>query len=174
MLTLFTISRKAQNFWHYTTMCNMLSFQDLTAKTQSRLIMENMQMCYSLTMSYYFFGHNANTAVEQEEHTGILTGLGDYIRRWCPYALGMPPALYSDYYRPPWATNSRFEERHRTLSANIGLSLKDIGIMGYILLYSLNLYDVTESQLREWKATEKDILTIKKVRKFIETIYVRL
>ena len=43
----------------------MLSFQDLTAKTQSRLIIENMQMCYSLTMSYYFFGHNATTAVEQ-------------------------------------------------------------------------------------------------------------
>ena len=35
--------------------------------------------------------------------------------------------------------------------------------MGYILLYSLTLYDVTESQLREWKATEKDIVTIKKV-----------
>lgn len=39
----------------------------------------------------------------------------------------------------------------------------DVGILGYIVLYSLTLYNVTDSQLRDWKATEKDILTIKKV-----------
>ena len=45
--------------------------------------------------------------------------------------------------------------------------------MGYILLYSLTLYDVTESQLREWKATEKDIVTIKKVN-ILDTSHLNL
>ena len=65
MLALFSISRKAQNYWHYTTMCSMPGFNNLTTRTQALLMAKNMQMCYSLTMSYYFFGHNATTAVEQ-------------------------------------------------------------------------------------------------------------
>ena len=71
----------------------------VTCRTQGRLIVENMQSCYSLTMSYYFFGHSSDTAVGQEEQTGILTGLGDFIRASAPMALAMPPAIYDDYYR---------------------------------------------------------------------------
>ena len=37
----------------------------LFARTQGKLIMENMQSCYSLTMSYYFFGHSSDTVVGQ-------------------------------------------------------------------------------------------------------------
>ena len=100
------------------TSCN------LTSRTQSQLIVQNMQMCYSLTMSYYFFGHNSTTAIDQEEQTGILTGLGDFIRANAPYALSMPPAFYEDYYRSPWATTVEFEELHRKISKEIGVSLK--------------------------------------------------
>ena len=86
--------------------------------------MANMQMCYSLTMSYYFFGHQAHTAISQEEQTGILTGLGDFIHSHAPYALSMPPARYEDYYMSPWATNTHFEECHRKISEDIGSSLR--------------------------------------------------
>lgn len=81
-------------------------------------------MCYSLTMSYYFFGHGATTAVGQEEETGILTGLGEFIRSHAPGALAMPPAVYEDYYSSPWASTLQLEHRHREISAEIGLSLR--------------------------------------------------
>ena len=96
----------------------------MLVRTQSQLIMENMQMCYAITMSYYFFGHNATTAVGQEEQTGILTGLGDFIRGQAPVALSMPPAVYEDYYRSPWATSTQFEDRHKKISTEIGLSFR--------------------------------------------------
>ena len=91
----------------------------MLVRTQSQLIMENMQMCYAITMSYYFFGHNATTAVGQEEQTGILTGLGDFIRGQAPVALSMPPAVYEDYYRSPWATSTQFEDRHKKISTEM-------------------------------------------------------
>ena len=143
--------------------------------------MENMQMCYVLTMSYYFFGHQATTAVGQEEQTGIVTGLGDFIRSSAPVALSMPPALYEDYYRSPWATSTHFEQRHQNISEDIGHSLRgeisddsrsgeveylylDIGILGYIVMYSLTLYNVSDEAFQQWKTPDKDIAAIKNVR----------
>ena len=62
-------------------------------------------------------------SVFDEEMTGILTGLLGYIHDYAPAALRMPAANYSDYYRPPWATHKYFEDRHRTLSQDIGNSI---------------------------------------------------
>ena len=62
-------------------------------------------------------------SVFEEEKTGILTGLLGYIHDYAPAALRMPAANYSDYYRPPWATHKYFEDRHRTLSQDIGNSI---------------------------------------------------
>ena len=75
-------------------------------------------------MSYYFFGHQAHTAISQEEQTGILTGLWDFIYSQAPYVLSMPPARYEEYYVSPWATNSHFEVCHRNISEDIGSSLR--------------------------------------------------
>jgi len=47
-------------------------------------------MCYSLNTAYYFFGHEARTALGQEEETGLVTGLGKYILEYAPYAASMP------------------------------------------------------------------------------------
>ena len=63
------------------------------------------------------------SSVFEEEKTGILTGLLGYIHDHAPAALRMPAAYYSDYYRPPWATHKYFEDRHRTLSQDIGKSI---------------------------------------------------
>ena len=60
----------------------------------------------------------------QEEETGFITGLGDYIRANAPYARDMGPARYDDYYKAPWATSREFEERHKRISAEVGASLK--------------------------------------------------
>ena len=43
------------------------------------------------------------------------------------------------------------------------LNFVDIGILGYIVLYSLTLYNVSDEILQDWQTPEKDIKTIKKV-----------
>ena len=58
-----------------------------------------MQSCFALNCSMYFYGHSAATSIEQEEQTGIITGLGAYIMANYPAAKDMPPALYESYYR---------------------------------------------------------------------------
>lgn len=90
-----------------------------------------MQLCFSLNNSYYFFGHDSNTAIGQEEETGFVTGLGDYIRANASYALEMGAAKYDDYYRAPWATSRDLEERHKQISKEIGTSLKGSCYMIY-------------------------------------------
>ena len=60
----------------------------------------------------------------QEEDTGFITGLGDYIRANAPFASDMGPARYDDYYKAPWATSREFEERHKRISSEVGASLK--------------------------------------------------
>ena len=62
--------------------------------------------------------------VGQEEETGILTGLADYVRAQAPHALGMPSDDYDHYYKPPWATSRDLEQKHRDISQEIGISLK--------------------------------------------------
>ena len=37
-------------------------------RTQNKLIMTNMQFCFSLNCAYFFFGHNAKTAIGQAGH----------------------------------------------------------------------------------------------------------
>ena len=62
--------------------------------------------------------------MSQEEQTGFLTGLGDYIRSNAPYALDMGVATYRDYFKTPWATSREFEDKHREISFETGHSLK--------------------------------------------------
>ena len=57
------------------------------------------------------------------------------------------------------------------------LNFVDIGILGYIVLYSLTLYNVSDEILQDWQTPEKDIKTIKKVfniQKFIIYIFLCL
>ena len=39
----------------------------------------------------------------------------------------------------------------------------DVGILGYIVLYSLNLYNVSDETLQDWNTPDKDITIIKNV-----------
>ena len=124
MLNVFATSKKSQNFYHYKTMCSMPFFKDLTTRAQNNLIRRNTQMCFSLNNAYYFFGHTGSTSIEQEEQTGIITGLGDFIKANAPYAIDLKSAQYEDYYRAPWAKTPEFEERHHNLMKEIGTSLR--------------------------------------------------
>ena len=42
--------------------------------------------------------------------------------------------------------------------------LVDVGVSGYILLYCLNLYNVSDETLKRWNTPKKDIATVKKVQ----------
>ena len=44
------------------------------------------------------------------------------------------------------------------------LNFVDIGILGYIVLYGLTLYNVSDETLHYWQTPDKDIKTIKKVK----------
>ena len=57
-------------------------FNIVIVRTQNKLILKNMQLCFSLNGAYYFFGHNATTAIgqvrkEKEKYSlTILSWLG--------------------------------------------------------------------------------------------------
>lgn len=40
----------------------------------------------------------------------------------------------------------------------------DVGVLGYILLYSLTLYNVSDETLADWKTPDKDRKQIKQVK----------
>ena len=67
---------------------------------------------------------NSDCLICQEEETGILTGLADYVRGQAPQALLMPSDEYDHYYKPPWATSRALEQKHRDISQEIGISMK--------------------------------------------------
>ena len=62
--------------------------------------------------------------IKQEEETGFVTGLADYIHTVAPTAQDLGASEYDDYYRSPWATTRQAEERHRVISSELGKSLK--------------------------------------------------
>ena len=47
---------------------------------------------------------------------------------------------------------------------NIHVFQTDVGILGYIILYGITLYNISDEDLLKAKIPEKDILVIKKVR----------
>ena len=47
---------------------------------------------------------------------------------------------------------------------NIVVGGVDVGVLGYILLYSLTLYNVSDETLTSWNAVETDRKKIKNVR----------
>ena len=94
------------------------------SRTQNHLLRQKSKQCYSLSSAYYSFGHNGTTVLEQEEYTGLTTGLGDYILSHVPCALNMGKVQYDVYYKPPWATSTQHEERHKQVYTEIGTSLK--------------------------------------------------
>eukprot|EP00092_Neocalanus_flemingeri_P024863 GFUD01026959.1.p1 GENE.GFUD01026959.1~~GFUD01026959.1.p1 ORF type:complete len:871 (+),score=185.18 GFUD01026959.1:91-2703(+) len=165
--------RKAQNYYHYMTMASQPFFNELTTRTQTLLMRQNTQLCFSLNIANYFFGHNAKTAIEQEEMPGMVTGLGDYIRANAPEAVNMPLAAYDDYFAGPWATAREHEARHRELTKSIGDSIKDLDFSAYLLLYGITLYNITQQTLLEMNIPEKDIQVIKKAQNYLDLLYKR-
>merc|ERR1712059_209302 len=98
--------KKAQNRYHYLNMMGMPYFDQLTCRTQRELMKPNTLTCLSVNLSFYFFGHDGQTAVEQEEITGLETGLKEYLEEHHPSAVNLVKATtYSDYFRGPWATS---------------------------------------------------------------------
>ena len=90
------------------------------------MLRQKSKQCYSLSSAYFSFGHNGTTVLEQEEYSGLTTGLAEYIFSQAPCAVNMGKVQYDVYYKPPWATSRHFEERHKQVYTEIGNSLKGI------------------------------------------------
>ena len=95
---------------------------------------QNTHICAMLNLALYFFGHTGVTAIEQEAQSGLITGVGDYIFNHAPQAVSMPAATYDDLFGGPWANNRDLEATHRSLSKNIGESLKGKQLFAEIII----------------------------------------
>merc|ERR1719418_189667 len=173
MMKVFTLSRQAQNYFHYKTIFAMPFFNELSAKAQNYLIVENKHTCFSVNSSFYFFGHNGNTAIEQETQTGLMTGLVDFIVKDAPFARSLPDTKYDEYFRPPWASSRELEQKHRFILKETGNSLQDVGYIGYILLYALALFNAPQGKLLQWDLPHKDREIIETAQSNLETLYSR-
>ena len=54
-------------------------------------------------------------------------GLGDYIRDNAPMAINMPIDDYDVFFGGPWATDEKYEAKHRELTKSIGESIRGKG-----------------------------------------------
>ena len=66
----------------------------------------------------------------KEEKTGLVSGVGDFIKANAPGAVNMPPAAYDEFFAGPWATDREYEAKHRELTKSIGESIR--GKLAYI------------------------------------------
>ena len=114
-----------------------LLYLKFVIRTQNNLLRQKSKLCYSLSSAYYSFGHDGTTVLEQEEYTGLTTGLAEFILSQAPYAINMGKVQYDIYYKPPWATSTQLEERHKQVYTEIGTSLKG----RYYIIYVFITYD---------------------------------
>ena len=80
---------------------------------------------------------------------------------------------YFIFVRKPWAKNSEFEDQHQELMTRIGSSIKELGYLGYILLYGITLYRVDERTLASWNIPDRDKNTIRQATGSLEVLYSR-
>ena len=115
--------------------CLKFAVISFVLRTQNNLLRQKTKLCYSLSSAYYSFGHDGTTVLEQEEYTGLTTGLAEFILSQAPYAINMGKVQYDIYYKPPWATSTQLEERHKQVYTEIGTSLKGRYYTTYIHTY---------------------------------------
>lgn len=99
----------------------------------------NIQMCFLLSGALFLFGHRARTAVEQEQQTGLVSGLARFILAHNPSAMDMPATTYEvtteleliqtvkyvqDCFPTPWSTCRETEHRHKQLLQDVGETLR--------------------------------------------------
>ena len=96
-------------------------------RCKNYLIKKNISLCCSLQQSFYFFGHNGDTVIEQER---MITSQGtslDILRQILPEGhLTVPPLAYNEFFITPWATTRELEVKHQNLMVLIGNDLKGL------------------------------------------------
>ena len=60
----------------------------------------------------------------KEEKTGLVSGVGDFIKANAPGAVNMPTAAYEHYFIDHWAKDTEYEAKHRELTKSIGESIR--------------------------------------------------
>ena len=118
----------------------------------------NIQMCFLLSGALFLFGHRARTAVEQEEQTGLVSGLARFILANNPSVMDMPATTYEvttelelfqtvkyvqDCFPTPWSTCRETEHRHKQLLQDMGETLRGKGNC----LVLLNVIVSTQSRI---------------------------
>jgi len=174
MLTVFASARKAQNYYHYLAMTNCAYFDKLSVGTQRKLMQRKTQICFSLNVAVYFFGHQATTAVQQDMETGLDTGMGDFLRAHHPDLIDtLPPVAYDDIFIVPWATSRHVEKKHRDLLESVGKTLKGLDFNGYLLLYGICLYTLDAATLAAMDVPLHDAETLQNAQSYFTVMYRR-
>lgn len=174
MMGVFATGRKAQNYYHYLSMTNSCYFDMLTTNTQRKLMQQKTLICYSLNVALWFFGHNATTAVGQEDLTGMDTGMKDYLTLNHPDLLDkLTPNYYDEIFVVPWATNREVEETHKDLLQSVGKTLRALDFNGYLLLYGICLYTIDPQTLCSLNVPPQDEEVLKKAEAYFSLMYRR-
>ena len=61
----------------------------------------------------------------------------------------------------------------RTESCFKNISFAELGYVGYILLYSIQLFTASDRTLQEWNLNPKDFQVIKTAQKHLDTLFTR-
>lgn len=174
MLHVFSSGRKAQNFYHYLTITSTPFFDSLTTNTQRKLMMHKTEVCFSLNIALFFFGHRAVTAVQQEEMTGLETGLKEYLMVHNPDLMEtLPPTRYDEVFIVPWATSRDVEVTHRELMQSVGATIRGLDHHGYLLLYGLCLYSIEPDALAAMDLPKQDREVLQKAVSYFSVMYRR-
>jgi hypothetical protein len=145
----------------------------LTLHAQRTLVTENMGICWELRNAAFFWGHTAQNIIEQEEQTGISINMKTYILSSRPDALALPPMNYDFYYSAPWMAVTDAQKKHKSLSREVGNTLKGLDVRLFPLLFAISLYNLDESSESYKNFTTADIETIKRVQQRLLIIYKR-
>lgn len=173
LLLIVSGGRKIQNNYHYLTMFTIPFFSQLSNRSQNFLMKKNSTLCFSLNMAHFYFGHTAQTAIDQERLTGLDTGLGDYIRTQASAAAGMGAAVYENHFIAPWATSREHEAIHKKASKIIGETTKELDVCAYLLLYGIALYNIQDNLLSILNIPEQEVSMIKKAQNYLSLLYSR-
>ena len=67
--------------------------------------------------------------------SGLVSGLGDFIKANAPGAVNIPTAAYEHYFIDHWAKDTEYEAKHRELTKSIGESIRGKPILSSGTLY---------------------------------------
>ena len=89
--------------------------QQIFYSCQNFLVQRNLPKATSLSLSFYFFGHNATDACGQEKAWNGISKIEEVAEKYFP-GVHIPPFEYDSVFKSPWASTIQAEKDHKVRS----------------------------------------------------------